>query len=140
MADQTVKRLVGVLHDVLVKLESFIFPVDFMILDSEVDFKDPVILGRPFLYTVCVLVDMENRHMKFWLNNEESTLNICRSIKQSGEIQTVSSITYKVESVSKMKIEERLGFEALEAVIINFISDGIREYDSLVAALERNEY
>ena len=38
MVDRTVKRPIGILHDVLVKVESFIFPVDFVILDCEVDF------------------------------------------------------------------------------------------------------
>ena len=47
----------------------------------------------------------------------------------------VSAITYRVESVSKMQIEERLGVEALVAVTINFDSDCIEEYNDLVAAL-----
>ena len=38
MVDQTVKRLRGILHNVLVKVESFIFPTDFFILNCEVDF------------------------------------------------------------------------------------------------------
>lgn len=53
----------------------------------------------------------------------------------SGKIPTVSSLTYRVESVSKMQIEERLGVEALVAVTINFDSDCIEEYNDLVAAL-----
>ena len=51
MADRTVKCPIGILHDVLVKVESFIFPADFVILDCEVDFEVPIILGRPFLAT-----------------------------------------------------------------------------------------
>ena len=46
MADQTVKSPIGILYDVLVKVVSFIFPVDFVILDYEVDFEVPIILGR----------------------------------------------------------------------------------------------
>ena len=38
IADQTVKRPIGILHDVLLKVESFIFPTDFVILYCEVDF------------------------------------------------------------------------------------------------------
>ena len=60
MADKTVNRPIGILHDVLVKVESFIFSDDFVILDCEVDFKVPIILGRPFLATGRALVDMEN--------------------------------------------------------------------------------
>ena len=81
MADRRVKWPIGILHDVLVKVESFIFPADFVILDCEVDFEVPIILGRPFLATGRALVDMEKGQMKFWLNNEEVTFNICRSMR-----------------------------------------------------------
>ena len=54
MADQTVKRPTHILHDVLEKVESFIFTVDFVILDCEV----PIILGRPFLAIGHALVDI----------------------------------------------------------------------------------
>ena len=40
------KRPIGILHDVLIKVESFIFLVDFLILDCEVDFEVPIILGK----------------------------------------------------------------------------------------------
>ena len=95
MADRTVKRPIGILHDVLVKVESFIFPEDFVILDCEVDFEVPFILGRPFLAIGRALVDMENGQMKFWLNNEEATFNICRFMRQSGELQLLSPISLK---------------------------------------------
>ncbi|KAK4708715.1 hypothetical protein R3W88_029640 [Solanum pinnatisectum] len=39
--------------------------LDFVILDCEVDFEVPIILGRPFLATGRALVDMERGHMKF---------------------------------------------------------------------------
>ncbi|XP_069144403.1 uncharacterized protein [Solanum lycopersicum] len=88
MADQKVKRPVGVHHDVLMKVESFIFPSDFVNLDCEVDFEVTIILGRPFLETCHALVYMEKRKMKFRLNNEDATFNICTSMKRSGELQT----------------------------------------------------
>ena len=56
MADRTMKRPIGILHDVLVKVESFIFLADFVILDCEVDFEGPIILGSPFLVTGRALV------------------------------------------------------------------------------------
>ena len=61
MADRIVKRPIGILLDVLVKVESFIFLADFVILDCEVDFEVPIILGRPFFATGRALVDMEKR-------------------------------------------------------------------------------
>ena len=55
--------------------------------------------------------------MKFLLNNEEVTFNICRSI---------SAISYRVEESSEVQIEELLIVEAL--VEVNFYSDDIEEY------------
>ena len=72
-----------------------IFPTDFVILDCEVDFEVPIILGRPFLATCRALVDMEKGQMKFRLNNEEATFNICKSMRQSGDLQPIPAISYK---------------------------------------------
>ena len=106
IADRTMKRPIWILHDVLVKVESFNFQLDFMILYCEVDIEVPIILGRPFLATGRALVYIEKGQMKFQLNNEKVIFNICRSIRQSGELQSVSEVSYKVESLSKVQIKE----------------------------------
>ena len=49
MDDRIVKRRILILHDVIVKVESFIFLADFLILDCEVDFEVSIILGRSLL-------------------------------------------------------------------------------------------
>ena len=121
----------------LVKVESFIFPPNFVILDCEVDFEVPIILGKAFLATGEVLVDTEKGQMKFRLNNEEVTFNICRSMRQSGDLQSVSVISYRVDESSEVQTQERLGVEALAAVIMNFDSYGIEVYGSLVASPDR---
>lgn len=59
MADRSFKRLFEILYDVLVKVDTFIFPTDFIILDCEVDFEVPKIRRRPFLATGRALVDVE---------------------------------------------------------------------------------
>ncbi|XP_060178128.1 uncharacterized protein LOC132608072 [Lycium barbarum] len=51
MADRTVKSPVSILYDVLMRVDRFIFLADFVILNCEVDFQVPIILGRPFLAT-----------------------------------------------------------------------------------------
>ena len=61
-------------------------------------------------------------------------------MKNSGELQSVSAISYRVEGMFEVPIEECLGVEALVEMIMNFERDDIEYYGSLVAALERNEY
>src|SRR4051812_29800748 len=47
-ADHSVKRPYGIVEDVLVKIDKFVFPVDFVILEMPEDEEIPIILGRPF--------------------------------------------------------------------------------------------
>lgn len=42
----------GILCDILMKMESFIFHGYFVILDCEVDFEVPIIFRRPFFATI----------------------------------------------------------------------------------------
>ncbi|XP_062119219.1 uncharacterized protein LOC133832966 [Humulus lupulus] len=49
LADHSVKHPQGIIKDVLVKMDKFIFPTDFIVLDMEEDVNILIILGRPFL-------------------------------------------------------------------------------------------
>nr|XP_025647878.1 uncharacterized protein LOC112742855 [Arachis hypogaea] len=49
MADKSLKRAYGMMEDVLVKVENFYLPADFVILDTGEDKDESIILGRPFL-------------------------------------------------------------------------------------------
>ena len=51
MADRSYKHPRGLIENVLVKVDKFLFLADFVILDMEEDDKVPIILGRPFLAT-----------------------------------------------------------------------------------------
>lgn len=51
MADRSIKRPVGILFDVLVRVDKFILLADFVVLDCDVDLEVPIILGSPFLAT-----------------------------------------------------------------------------------------
>ncbi|XP_060211834.1 uncharacterized protein LOC132639404 [Lycium barbarum] len=92
MADRTVKNPVGILYDVLVRVDRFIFSAEFVILDPELDFKFPIILGRPFLATGLALVDVERGDLKFRTNYEEITFHICKSMKQPSDMSVVSVV------------------------------------------------
>ncbi|XP_015068740.1 uncharacterized protein LOC107013313 [Solanum pennellii] len=69
MVDMSVKRPVGILCNIFVKVDKFIFPEDIVILDCEVDFEVPIILGRPFLAIGRALVDVERGELNFRLNS-----------------------------------------------------------------------
>ncbi|KAM6574928.1 hypothetical protein CsatA_023255 [Cannabis sativa] len=58
LADRSLAHPRGVIEDVLVKVDKFIFPTDFIVLDMEEDSNVPIILGRPFLATGQALIDV----------------------------------------------------------------------------------
>ena len=70
----------GVVEDVLIKVSNFIYPVDFVILETEPVINPkghiPVILGRPFLATTNTLINYHNRLTKLSFKNMTIDLNI----------------------------------------------------------------
>ncbi|XP_022024202.1 uncharacterized protein LOC110924508 [Helianthus annuus] len=58
LADRSIKYPHGFVENMLVKIDKFVFPVDFVILDMDEDSKVPLILGRLFLNTSRTIVDV----------------------------------------------------------------------------------
>ena len=58
LADRSLKHPQGVIEDVLVKVDKFIFLIDFIVLDMEEDKEIPIILGRPFLAIGRAMIDV----------------------------------------------------------------------------------
>jgi len=49
LADRSIKYPHGVVEDVLFKVDKFLFPMNFVIMEMEEDVEVPLILGRPFM-------------------------------------------------------------------------------------------
>ncbi|MCI34975.1 hypothetical protein A2U01_0056196, partial [Trifolium medium] len=59
LADRSITYSYGILQDVLVRVATFVFPANFVILDMEESTDVPLLLGRPFLATGRALIDMK---------------------------------------------------------------------------------
>ncbi|XP_057740030.1 uncharacterized protein LOC130957176 [Arachis stenosperma] len=59
LADRSLIRPSGVVENLLVEVEKFIFPADFVILDLDEEGNDSIILERPFLATARAIIDVE---------------------------------------------------------------------------------
>ncbi|XP_068475111.1 uncharacterized protein [Phaseolus vulgaris] len=71
LADQVTKYPYGVVEDVLVKVDKFIFPVDFVVMDMKEDEEVPLILGRPFMKTARIIVDVDKGELQVRTQDEE---------------------------------------------------------------------
>ncbi|GJZ37701.1 reverse transcriptase domain-containing protein [Tanacetum coccineum] len=56
--------------NMLVKVDKFTFSVDFVILEMEEDSKVPLILGRPFLYTVDEVIRAKQKQLNLGVGTE----------------------------------------------------------------------
>jgi hypothetical protein len=84
LADRSVNVHRGIVEDVLVQVDKFIYHVDFIVLDTqpvEACNSIPIILGRPFLATSNALINYRNGLMKLSFGNmtlEMKIFNICK--------------------------------------------------------------
>ncbi|GKD15982.1 DNA-directed DNA polymerase [Tanacetum coccineum] len=67
LANRSIQYPRGIAENVLIKIDKFILPIDFVILDMREDSKIPIILGRPFLATARAMIDVFNK--KIMLEN-----------------------------------------------------------------------
>ncbi|XP_062112761.1 uncharacterized protein LOC133823923 [Humulus lupulus] len=81
LANRSLTYPTGIIEDVLVKIDRFIFPVDFVVLDMEEDQEIPIILGRPFLATGKALIDVHDGNLTLRVNGEELKFNISNDMR-----------------------------------------------------------
>ena len=80
LADRSIKIPKGTIDDVLIQVDRFYYPVDFVVLDTEPVVVGPnhvpIILGRPFLATSNAIINCRNGVMQLTFGNMTLELNI----------------------------------------------------------------
>ncbi|GJW04492.1 leucine-rich repeat receptor-like protein kinase PXL2 [Tanacetum coccineum] len=79
----------GIAENVIVKIDKFIFLVDFVVLDMKEDHKILIILGRPFLATAHAMTDVFNKKYILKLGmRQSSVLDHVREILPSNPLES----------------------------------------------------
>nr|GFC31389.1 reverse transcriptase domain-containing protein [Tanacetum cinerariifolium] len=76
LADHSISRLVGVAEDVFVKVGTFHFLADFVVVDFDADPRVPLILERSFLKTEIALIDVFEGELTLRVGKEAITFNL----------------------------------------------------------------
>jgi len=101
LADRSIKRPYGIVEDLLVKVDKFLFPVDFVMMDIEEDVDVPIILERPFMKTAKVIIDVDKGKLKVCVENEEVSFNVFETMKHSKETKSCFRIDVIEEECGK---------------------------------------
>ena len=105
LADRSVKIPKGMVEDVLVKIDKFYYPVDFVVLDTEPIASEPnhvpIILGRPFLATANAIINCRNGIMQLTFGNMTLELNIFHLNNKHELLENQNHITDEVVSIDQ---------------------------------------
>ncbi|XP_075475877.1 LOW QUALITY PROTEIN: uncharacterized protein LOC142514366 [Primulina tabacum] len=121
LADRSVKYPRGIIEDVLVKVDKFIFPADFVILDMEEDLEMPLILGRPVLATGKALIDVEEGKLRLRVGEEEIIFDVFNTLKHT------------------MHNDSCFRIDVLDSLVCDFMQDGLKEPLEATLTTEKQE-
>nr|GEU99232.1 reverse transcriptase domain-containing protein [Tanacetum cinerariifolium] len=103
LADRAISRPARVAEDVYVKVGSFHFSADFVVVDFDADPRVPLILGRSFLKSGRALVDVFEGELTFRVGKEAITFNLDQTSRYSANY---SDMMTKRIDVIDMSCEE----------------------------------
>ncbi|KAL4363841.1 hypothetical protein GQ457_04G021740 [Hibiscus cannabinus] len=104
LADHSFVQPEEKIEDILIRVDKFIFPANFLILDCEADEHAPIILRRPFLATGRVLLDFKNDELVLRVNDQQVKINIFKTMKRSVESEDWQMIEATIEFHPDTKI------------------------------------
>ncbi|XP_070032133.1 uncharacterized protein [Nicotiana tomentosiformis] len=94
LADQMTITLEGIVEDMLVWVDKFVFPVDFIVVNMEENKEVSLIIGRPFLATGKSILDIHER--KLTLIVGEETLNFEMNVAKGAQKEkSATSVEWK---------------------------------------------
>ncbi|XP_050889030.1 uncharacterized protein LOC127094211 [Lathyrus oleraceus] len=80
-AYESIKNASGIAKYILVTIERFSFPIDFLIIDIPEDEETPIILGRPFMRTSQCNFKIDHGTLTLKVYDDEITLNALNNRK-----------------------------------------------------------
>nr|GEV59431.1 reverse transcriptase domain-containing protein [Tanacetum cinerariifolium] len=89
--DRSISRLVGVARDVYVKVRTFHFPADFVVMDFNADPRVPLILMRSFLNTERALIDVFKGELTLRVGKEAITFTLDQTSRYSAKYSDMTA-------------------------------------------------
>ncbi|XP_019253916.1 PREDICTED: uncharacterized protein LOC109232611 [Nicotiana attenuata] len=90
LAEQSTKRPKGIIEDILVRVDKFVFTVDFIVLEMEENTEVPLILGRPFLATGRAIIDVHQGQLILRVDEERVIFDMQKMMKYPGDESSTS--------------------------------------------------
>ncbi|GKB27886.1 DNA-directed DNA polymerase [Tanacetum coccineum] len=123
LADRSIQYPRGIIENVLIKIDKFVIPIDFIILDMPEGSRVPIILGRPFLATARAMIDVFNKKIMLRVGDDEVIFDVDQSIKR---LSTEDDECYRIDD-----LDDTINAEAQELLANvepdSFLSRGLEK-------------
>nr|GEY67682.1 hypothetical protein [Tanacetum cinerariifolium] len=129
LADRSIKYPQGIAENVLIKVDKFVLPIDFVILDMREDSRILIILGRPFVATAWAMIDVFNKKITLRVGNKDVIFDVEQSIKrppaEDDECYGIDDLDTNIH----LKTQELLEDDQLDSFLINSLEECIDQSD-----------
>ena len=123
------------MEDVLVKIDKFVFPVDFVILEMPEDEEIPLILGRPFLETGRCMIDIEEGTMTLKVYDKELKIDVRNTMQYKDDIGTSNTIEIIDQVIAQENDQHRPRSPLNRVLSLSIFDSNEDEEESEVLAL-----
>jgi hypothetical protein len=79
------------------------FPIDFVVMDIKEDDDVPLILGRGFMKTARMMIDIDDGIMKVRVQDEEVSFNLWEAMKHSND----KGACFKLDATEEVILDAR---------------------------------
>ena len=122
LADRSLVFPKGKVEDLVVTIQTFVFPADFVVIDMEEDSKVPLILGRLFLRTARTLIDVESGKIILRFHDEKVEFDMSKVVKRPAHVESIFTIDI-VDSILQNNFLSLSDRDALNIVLLESYDD-----------------
>nr|GEZ97874.1 reverse transcriptase domain-containing protein [Tanacetum cinerariifolium] len=138
LSDRSISHPVGVAEDVFVKVGTFHFPADFVVVDFDADPRVPLIIERSFLKTERALIDMFEGELTLRVGKETITFNLDQTSRYSANYNDMMANRIDViDMACEEYSQEVLSDDKLSVIIVKDLS--VEEKTALITVLKSHK-
>ncbi|GKD85492.1 DNA-directed DNA polymerase [Tanacetum coccineum] len=113
----------------LIKVDKFVLPIYFVILDKPEDSRVPIILGRPFLAATRAMIDVFNKKITLRVGDDEVIFDMDQSIKRSPAEDDECYGVDELDDAINTKAQELLANDTTDSFLLKGLEKYINQSD-----------
>nr|GEV22439.1 hypothetical protein [Tanacetum cinerariifolium] len=119
----------GIIENVLIKVDKFVLPINFVILDMPEDSRILIIIGRSFLETTLAMIDVFNKKITLRVGDDEVIFNVDQSVKRPPAEDDECYGIDDLDETIKVETQELLGNNEFDLFLLMGLEKSINQSD-----------